>query len=217
MLADVFVHYADVQFSKGSFTNRVQIKDSTGQRWLTVPLGKFHLGDRIDQVQLADSDWRESHLHLLEQAYEAAPYAQEMLALVRAVYQADYANVGELGLASMQAVCRYLDIPLQDKLRDSAALGIPGGNSDRVLAIVRHLHGNTYITGHGAKNYLAHTEFEQHGITVEYMNYAKRPYRQLHGEFTPFVSSLDLIANHGPASKPYLCPQTLNWRQVIHE
>ena len=30
MLADVFVHYADVQFSKGSFTNRVQIKDSTG-------------------------------------------------------------------------------------------------------------------------------------------------------------------------------------------
>ena len=25
-LADVFVHYDDVQFSKGSFTNRVQLK-----------------------------------------------------------------------------------------------------------------------------------------------------------------------------------------------
>ena len=218
VLADVFVNYADVQFSKGSFTNRVQIKDRTGSRWLTVPLEKFHLGERIDQVRpCASTDWRGQHLRKLEQAYEEAPYAQDMLALVRTVYEADYAHMGALALASMQAICSYLNIPLSAKLRDSVELAVPGRKSDRVLAIVRQLHGSKYITGHGAKNYLAHAEFEQHGITVEYMNYAMLPYRQLHGAFTPFVSSLDLIANHGPASKQYLNPQTLNWRQFTHE
>ena len=42
---------------------------------------------------------------------------EDMLALVRAVYEAEYANMGALALASMQAVCRYLDIPLDPKLR----------------------------------------------------------------------------------------------------
>ncbi|ANJ75476.1 WbqC family protein [Ralstonia insidiosa] len=218
MLADVLVNYADVQFSKGSFTNRVQIKEPTGMRWMTVPLEKFHLGARIDEVKPATNvDWRTQHLRMLEQAYEAAPYAGDMLALVRAVYEAEYANMGALALASMQAVCRYLGIELDRKFVDAPELGIPGRNSDRVLAIVQKLQGDTYITGHGAKNYLAHAEFEQRGITVAYMNYAMRPYTQLHGAFTPFVSSLDLIANHGPAGKQYLSPQTLNWREFTHE
>ena len=34
-LADVFVHYDDVQFSKGSFVNRVQVKTPDGVRWMT--------------------------------------------------------------------------------------------------------------------------------------------------------------------------------------
>ena len=216
MLADVLVNYADVQFSKGSFTNRVQIKEPAGTRWMTVPLEKFHLGARIDEVKPATNvDWRAQHLRMLEQAYEAAPHASDMLALVRAVYESDYANMGALALASMRAVCRYLGIDLDSKFVDSPELDIPGRNSDRVLAIVKKLQGDTYITGHGAKNYLAHAEFEQQGVAVEYMNYAMRPYPQLHGAFTPFVSSLDLIANHGPAGKQYMCPQTLNWREFI--
>lgn len=215
-LADVLVNYADVQFSKGSFTNRVQIKEPTGTRWMTVPLEKFHLGARIDEVKPATNvDWRAQHLRMLEQAYEAAPHARDMLALVRSVYEVDYANMGALALASMRAVCRYLGIELDRKFVDSTELDIPGRNTDRVLAIVQKLQGDTYITGHGAKNYLAHAEFEQHGITVAYMNYAMRPYTQLHGAFTPFVSSLDLIANQGPAGKQYVSPRTLNWREFI--
>ncbi len=215
-LADVLVNYADVQFSKGSFTNRVQIKEPAGTRWMTVPLEKFHLGARIDEVKPASNvDWRAQHLRMLEQAYEAAPYAGDMLALVRSVYEADYTNMGALALASTRAVCRYLGIELDRKFVDAPELDIPGRNTDRVLAIVQKLQGDTYITGHGAKNYLAHAEFEQHGITVEYMNYAMRPYAQLHGAFTPFVSSLDLIANQGPAGKQYVSPQTLNWREFI--
>ena len=38
--ADIIVMYDDLQFSKGSFTNRVQIKGANGKFWLTAPIKK---------------------------------------------------------------------------------------------------------------------------------------------------------------------------------
>ena len=38
-IADLFVHYDDVQFPQGrSFSSRVQVKAEQGCRWLTVPV-----------------------------------------------------------------------------------------------------------------------------------------------------------------------------------
>ncbi|MCW3480619.1 WbqC family protein [Neisseriaceae bacterium JH1-16] len=217
-LADVFVNYADVQFSKGSFTNRVQIKDATGSRWLTVPLERFHLGDDIDRVRFKpQASWQDSHLSLLASAYQDAPYRQDMLSLVEQVYATPHRNIGELAQASMLAVCDYLEIPLRNKLADSRDLDIGGSSSERVLAIVMALRGKKYITGHGARRYLAHELFEANGVAVEYMNYTMQPYPQQHGAFTPFVSSLDLIANTGVSGRRFIKPSTVDWREFAHE
>ena len=51
-LADIYVHYGDVRFSKGSYVNRVQIKTAQGVRWLTVPLQGVSLGQVIEQVRI---------------------------------------------------------------------------------------------------------------------------------------------------------------------
>src|SRR5207237_6590866 len=84
--ADTYVHYDDVQFSKGSFTNRVQVKTAAGVKWLTVPLEDAHLGTLIKDVRVASGrDWRRSQLDLLKQAYRGAA---EMLELVERVYAA---------------------------------------------------------------------------------------------------------------------------------
>ena len=55
-LADIYVHYDDVQFSKGSFVNRVQIKTNKGTQWLTVPLQNLTLGQEIREVQLSQKN-----------------------------------------------------------------------------------------------------------------------------------------------------------------
>ena len=66
-----------------------------------------------------------------------------------------------------------------------------------VLDVVKSQGGTVYVTGHGAKDYLDHEMFEREGVQVRYMDYRKTLYPQQHGEFTPFVSILDLIANLG--------------------
>jgi hypothetical protein len=41
------------------------------------------------------------------------------------------------------------------------------------------------------------TRFEAEGIRVLYQSYAHPVYAQLHGEFAPFLSGLDLLLTHG--------------------
>ncbi len=71
--ADVFVFLDDVQFSKQSYINRVQIlRDDGCSRWLTVPV-HVSLGQAINEVRPAKAGWARAHLDTLRGAYKAAP------------------------------------------------------------------------------------------------------------------------------------------------
>lgn len=216
--ADIFVHYPDVQFSKGSFVNRVQIKTAQGVAWLTVPLHGLRLGQRINEVRINNQrNWRHEHLQLLSTAYVNSPYLVEMLKLVESVYTHDYENIGSLSEASLMAQCAYYGLDRCRIFKSSDELGIDGSSSRRVLDIVLALGGDIYLTGHGASHYLDHEAFEQAGVRVEYMDYTERPYSQLHGEFTPYVSALDLIANAGPKGIDCIEPRTIYWKDFLSD
>ena len=215
-LADAYVHYDDVQFSKGSFTNRVQIKTARGSQWLSVPLRDLRLGQQIREVAVDDrQDWRGRHLQLLAEAYAGAPFCEAMLALVQSVYQQPAATIGDVAVASLEAVWEYFPVARPREILWSSQSGIGGHSSQRVLEVVRHAGGTTYITGHGARQYLDHALFEAAGVRVEYLEYQKVPYPQLHGPFTPFVSVLDLIANLGKDGARVMASGTVYWKEFV--
>jgi len=231
-LADVYVHYDDVQFSKGSFTNRVQIKTIQGPKWLTLPVG-VHLGEAINQVRLAQvrlahaplarstrqspasANWRARHLAFLAQAFAGAPHLEEALGLVRSVYESPHDQLCELVIASMEAVLGYFELAPAVRFLRSSQMNVPGSGWARVLEIVKRTEGDVYVTGHGARNYLDHEAFERAGVRVEYMDYERRPYPQLHGAFTPHVSILDLVANVGRAGRSVIASGTKPWREFL--
>jgi hypothetical protein len=217
-LADVFVHYDDVQFSKGSFTNRVQVKTATGLHWMTVPLRNLQLGSVIDEVKTAPAvQWRDKHLSLLEQSFKGAPYAEQALSLAREVYAGDRPSIGHLARASMVALGRYFGLLEGKRVLDVRELDIGGSGSQRVLEIVRAVGGTIYATGHGARNYLNHEAFEQAGVKVQYMRYECNPYPQRWGEFTPYVTGLDLVANLGRDGRGQLSSPCIPWRDFLQQ
>lgn len=217
-LATHIVHYDDVQYSKGSFVNRVQVKLPEGQRWMTVPLAQYHFGQRIDELQIDETRaWRQQHLGMLARSFADAPFRDDALALVEQIYAHVYPSVGALSRASMLALVDYFGIGTDRVCMDARSLGVAGSSSERVLAIVELLGGRTYISGHGAARYLAHERFDDAGIAVEYMAYECRPYPQSHGPFTPYVTALDLVAHCGRAGSKMICSQTLSWRKFVDE
>lgn len=193
-LADVFVHYDDVQRPQGrSFVNRVQIPGAGGSVWLTAPIDRERSGSLISQtVLVSDRAWRETHLETLRHLYARQPNFRPMFDLAREIYACPKDALAEFNIAALEHVAARLD--LSPRFVSSSSLGIEGVSTGRLLQIAAHFGASDYITGHGALNYLNHDAFERNGIGVRYMRYATRPWPQLNPTFTPYVTILDLLA-----------------------
>ena len=216
LLADVFIHYDDVQFSKGGFTNRVQLKTDNGSRWMTVPLMDYKFGQAISEVGIQPSNkWMSKHLDFLKLSFSGTPYASEALDLATEVYSREYSDIGSLSRQSMLVLAEYFGLLKNTQVIDVTSLDIAGSGSERVLEIVKAVNGSCYITGHGALNYLNYDLFENAGIEVAYMNYRRLPYPQPYGKFNPHVSSLDLVANCGRQGISRICSKAIYWRKFL--
>lgn len=215
-LADVMIWLDDAIFSKGSFTNRIQVKTPTGRTWMSVPLVGKGSGVAIRDLEASDPKIRDGHRALVANTWRRAPHGADALATFMLAWQRD-APLVETLIASAEAVATEIGLPAR-VTRRSSGMGIGGAGSDRVLALVQAAGGTEYITGHGARDYLDHAAFEAAGIAVRYMDYAVRPWPQDHGAFTPYVTALDLIA-HVPAvdRAAHLVPRTVDWQTFLGE
>ncbi|MCK7578325.1 MAG: WbqC family protein [Chromatiales bacterium] len=216
-LCNTFVYYDDAQYSKGGFTNRVQIKTMQGIRWLTVPLRDLRLGQRINQVEIDNRiDWKRRQIDQLRQAYAKAPYREDMLDLISGLFKNDYYIIGDLAQKSTEALISYFPSIKNNTITLlSSHMKIQGASTQKVIDLCSTLNAKKYLTGHGARHYLEHEKFEAQGIDVAYIDYSLSEYPQLHGPFTPYVSALDLIANCGPEAVNYIKGQAIDWRSFL--
>jgi hypothetical protein len=217
LLADHYVHYDDVQLTRG-FYNRVQIRTQNGSAWMTVPLSNHRRGETIQQAKIDYSqDWRTKHLRLFTQSIEKAQFRDDAINLMQEVLDRRPTHLSELTQHSIRIIANYLGIDVTCEFSKSDGLATKYSGSDRILAICRSFGKPVYITGHGAKNYLDHDLFEKSGIEVYYIEYNIKPYQQSYPCFTPFVTSLDLIAHCGMGSIEHFNSETINWKKFINE
>ena len=84
--ADAFIPLmTNVQFSKGSVHNRVQVKSAGGMSWMTVRFAII-ASARPSKRRLPDDEaWRGRHLAWLEQSFDGCPHAPNALDLAASV------------------------------------------------------------------------------------------------------------------------------------
>ena len=213
-LADHFVHLDDVQLPQGrSFTKRVQIKTPEGIKWMTAPTVKAHQPKICDVVLAQGTGWQDKHLALLERSFKGATYADDALEIASQALTTHSTSLADLNIEGEERIARYFGI--ETSFSRSSTMWISSTSTQRLVDIMLAVGGDVYLTGHGARNYLEHERFEAHGIQVEYIQYDKTPYTQQWGDFTPYVSSLDLIANRGQAGREVLTSKAIDWRTFI--
>lgn len=189
--ADFFVFLDDVQFTKGGYTNRVQIDAAGEARWLTLPV-RVHLGQRIDEITLSRPDWRAAHLDTLATHYRRAPH----FATIRDWLHDAFASAPERHLG---AINRHLiektaaALKLETRLFSSSALdtGTAQGTARLVRIVEAAAPGATYLAGRGADAYQDQVAFSQAGIALARTDFDPAPYDQGHDGFLPGLSVID--------------------------
>lgn len=211
-LSDVFVHYDDVKFPQGrSFINRIQIKTKDGVKWLTVPIDKKNSGKLIYETLISYSEnWVDKHLNTIKHAFYQSKHRDDVNELVTNIYNVRPATISEFNIFAFELLASYFGI--KKELILSSSLGTKSNSSQKLLDICKKLNATRYITGLGALNYIDYNLFEEEGISIEYMMYKKLQYNQIFGDFTPYVSVLDLIANEGRDGARFICSNSVYWR-----
>jgi hypothetical protein len=213
-LADVYVWLDDVQFSKGSFTNRVQVGTAAGHTWITIPLAGGGTFRRIDVLDAANEKWRAGHRELIRQQFKGLPHLNDSLAIFDGALT--HSKLVDVTIASCEEPARYLGVLPAQRARASA-LDVQGTSWGRVLDIVLGFGGTRYVTGQGAANYLDCEAFEKAGVTVDFMDYAPRPWPNHREPFNPYVTILEPIAHDGQNAVHCLNPKTIGWRDFMSQ
>ena len=64
------------------------------------------------------------------------------------------------------------------------------------------------------KGYLNIDDFKKEGVNVYFQEYTHPVYSQLWGDFTPNMSIIDLLLNHGKDSKEIIMEGNINKQQI---
>lgn len=200
---DVFIVYDDVQFTRRDWRSRNRIKSTTGPHWLTVPVrnrGRRH--QLITEAQVDNSHaWQRKHVETIRNAYCTAPYFRKYFDPIARIIEKGHECLLNLNMELTHLLRRELN--LDPEIIYSSELSIPGKNTDRLIKICNAMGATEYLTGDAASSYINLELFEKHSIAVRYHNYQHPQYKQIHGDFIPYLSVIDLLFNCGPDSQNY--------------
>jgi hypothetical protein len=197
--ADLYVVLDTVQYVDGtsrSWMNRDKIKTPKGERWLTVSVKNAPRGTPIREIELSTAtDWRADNLNLLRENYRHAAGFAEIYPRIEALYRRDCRLLADFNLRSIELLLDLLGIRIPLIMAHDLR---PAGTKNALLVdLLRKVGATRYLSGPGARAYLDPAPFEAAGIEVRWHEFRHPLYPQLHGEFVPFLSSIDLLLNCG--------------------
>lgn len=202
---DEFILYDDMQYTRRDWRNRNKIKTPQGPVWLTVPVKvKGQYFQKIRDTEIDGVSWAATHWKSLAQHYARAPHFKEIREWLEPLYtERTYSHLSVLNRTLLEAVCRYLGIGT--RISNSWDYTLVDGKTERLADLCRQAGGTEYISGPAAKDYIDEQIFTDYGIKLTWFDYEGYPeYPQLWGEFTHFVSILDLLFNCGKDSSRYM-------------
>jgi hypothetical protein len=196
--ADLFVALDSVQFvhSNRSWTHRDKIKTAQGAHWVTVSVKKPSRTTAINEVLLAEgTNWRQDNLNLIEANYRRAPFFEQIFPTIRDLYKRPCGLLADFTLSSIEMLMDMLAVRVP--IVRSSTLGASGAKSELLVDILVRVGATHYLSGLGARAYLDSSLFAAKGIEVQWQEFTHPVYPQLHGEFVPMLSTVDMLFNCG--------------------
>jgi len=197
--ADVFVLLDNVQFKKNEWQNRNKIKTAQGWQWLTVPV-LYRYPEFINEVTINNRvNWQHKHKQALVSNYKKAPYFEMVTNMLGDIFSSPWEYISQLNSAVVKTTARALGIDTQIYIA-SELEEFPQDPDERLVAITKYFGAGTYLAGIGGKGYMNLETYKKNGIEVIFQDFKHPVYQQLFGDFEPFMSSIDLLFNHGDKS-----------------
>ena len=202
-LSELFCLFDIAQYQTKDYNNRNKIKTNAGDLWLTVPVeSKDHFSKKICDIKVINNGWNKKHFKSITLAYKKAPFFDRYIDGLDGIINKTYDYLTDLNLDLLRFMldCFQIGVPIVK----ASDYDFTGAKSDLVLDMCVKLGADKYIFGALGKDYADAASFAAQRIEIFFQDYRHPVYGQLHGEFIPYMSAIDLLFNQGPGSKDIL-------------
>ena len=195
--SDIFVFLDKVQYSGGSWSNRVKVINQMKPSWITCPI--LHTGGHqyLDEVRIDEKQqWKKKFKTILEINYSKSDYFPENFEFICKMIEDNENHLSGYNILNIKRICEALDIKTDfylqsDMVTNEKATGL-------VIEITKQLHGTAYLCGAGSANYQDDDMFSESHITLLHQNFVHPVYPQITaGNFIPGMSIIDVLLNCG--------------------
>ncbi len=210
-----------------SYQAHTPIKTRNGTLLLGVPVTHAGHFQRLNEAQVSyAASWQDDHCNIIREAYRAAPFFNQVFPEVESIVRRTYPSLASLTIATTTWSLAYLlEMPqrteakmqnIAEALRRSSfrlrtiipisetSVPPPYKESGRdandwIIDMCRHFGADEYyFGGTSAACYMDFSRYQAANIALKQQSWTCAPYPQLHGEFVPNLSILDLLMNVSP-------------------
>ncbi len=195
---DEFILFDTVQFIRHGWIERNRIlKPSDGWQYIMVPLKKHTRETLIKEIEINNNlPWKERILAQLHHYKKKAPYYSNVICLLNEIFSKEYNIIVDLNLASLKAVCDYLDIKASLQVFSKMNIDIEPANApdEWALNICKAL-GNVdeYWNPPGGKSFFDKSKYVKANIELKYHSINITEYKQKGSVFEPSLSIIDVM------------------------
>ncbi|MEP7242290.1 MAG: WbqC family protein [Gammaproteobacteria bacterium] len=203
-LADLFCYFDIAQYQTKDYNNRNKIKTHSGEIWLSVPVeSKDHFQKSVGDIRIVQNGWHKKHFKSIQLSYAKAPFVRNYIGGLEALLLGEaFETLSGLNLAMLRFLMKILSI--DTPIVKASDYSFQGTKSDLVLDMCLQLKASTYIFGAQGQDYADVEKYRAAGLEPYFQAYQHPTYRQLHGDFLPYMSVIDLLFNEGPRSREIL-------------
>lgn len=194
-LADQFVVYDNVKYTKKGWINRNRILDHGKDKYITLPLSKDSDHLNIDQRYLSETfdQSKEKILRRIWANYHKAACFEEVFRLLEEILNFPDHNLFNFIFNALKLTGIYLEIHTELIISSTIPIDHSLKAEDKVLAICRQLKAERYINPIGGVELYSKERFDKYNIDLKFLKTKSIPYSQISNEFIPNLSILDVM------------------------
>lgn len=199
MATDRFYVGDTFRYSRQSLQNRARLRNPEGWQWISIPLQRGQQGRAIAKTAInTDEPWIGRHWRALMYNYRSAPYFEYYEPRLRPIFEQQWTSVGPLALATISFVIEALDLAV-DLVPTSTVPLAPAS----LQAVLAHDAATPLLL---AEDTVAHDApiASADGRPCKVLQLDLPAYEQNFAGFEPGMSVVDLLFNHGPATRMML-------------
>ncbi|MEQ9407461.1 MAG: WbqC family protein [Fuerstiella sp.] len=190
---DQFVLYDNIQYTKKGWINRNRIAENGSDVYVSIPLKKASdYSLVVDREISAEFDTSAPKLRRkIVNAYRRAPFIDDGISIVDECLQFEPRNLFLFLKHSLQVIQNHLGITTALTVASKVAADHNAKGQQKVLNICDTCHASKYINPIGGLHLYERQAFEQHDITLQFLQPQIAPYKQ-HG-CSVFLANLSII------------------------